>query len=115
MRKKAELYPTQQDDLIEKIIDILDLDEENSITLYELDNDKVKIDKIMGLIPDLRLFFTFGHIRGVFDPYNLKRPHLSIIRCITNKLYIMESSDYRIGGGRKGIRTIKYIFKKKIT
>jgi hypothetical protein len=115
MRKKTELYSTQQDELIEKIIDILDLDEENSITLYELDNDKEKINKIMELIPELRLYFTFGQIIGLFKPSVSQRPYLSIIRCITKKLYIMERSDYRIGGGRKGLRTIKYIFKMKTT
>ena len=57
MRKKTELYATQQDEMIEKIIDILDLDEENSITLYELDNDKAKTDKLLALIPELRLSF----------------------------------------------------------
>lgn len=113
MRKKTELYAKQQDEMIEKIIDILDLDEDKSITLYELDNDKVKTDKLLALIPELRLYFTFGHIIGVFEPEKTARPYLSIVRCITKKLYTMERSDYRIGGGRKGIRTIRYVFKKR--
>ncbi len=47
MRKKTELYKKEQDDIIEKLIQLLELDEQKSTTLYELDNNKVKTDAIM--------------------------------------------------------------------
>ena len=105
MRKKTELYASQQDELIKKIITILDLDVDNSFTLFELDNDKVKIQKIMDLIPDLRLYFTFGHIKGLFEPDKTVRPYLSIIKCVTKKLFTIERSDCCFAGKR----TVRYV------
>ena len=51
MKLKSILYKKEQDELIDKIINILELDNENSIILYNLDNDKTKQDKILELIP----------------------------------------------------------------
>ena len=42
MKLKSILYKKEQDDLIDKIINILKLDNENSIILYNLDNDKTR-------------------------------------------------------------------------
>ena len=39
MRLKTELYKEEQDEIINKIIEILELDTNNSIVLYDLDND----------------------------------------------------------------------------
>ena len=38
MRKKTELYKKEQDDIIEKLIQLLELDYQMRTTLYELDN-----------------------------------------------------------------------------
>ena len=59
MKLKSILYKKEQDEIINKIIDILVLDNNNSIILYELDNDKIKQDKILELIPDIRKYFSF--------------------------------------------------------
>ena len=40
MRLKSELYKKEQDYITDKIISILDLDNKNTYTLYELDNNK---------------------------------------------------------------------------
>jgi hypothetical protein len=39
MRLKSELYKKEQEELCDKIIEILDLSETNTITLYELDKE----------------------------------------------------------------------------
>lgn len=109
MRKKTDLYPSQQDELINKIITILDLDVDNSFTLYELDNDDIKKNRIMALIPDLRLYFTFGHIKGLFEPDKTVRPYLSIIKGVTKKLYTIERSDCWFAG--RG--TVRYVLIQK--
>lgn len=46
MKLKSILYKKEQDELVDKIINILELNNENSIILYNLDNDKLKQDKI---------------------------------------------------------------------
>lgn len=62
---------------------ILELDDENSMTLYELDHDKNKKQQIMNLIPIIRKYFSFSSIRGLRNLEQVKRPYLSIIRFIT--------------------------------
>tara|TARA_B110000285_G_scaffold221980_1_gene275601 strand:- start:1669 stop:1803 length:135 start_codon:yes stop_codon:yes gene_type:complete len=42
MRLKSELYKKEQNEILEKIIIIMNLDDENSITLHELDINKEK-------------------------------------------------------------------------
>jgi len=42
MKLKSILYKKEQDELVDKIINILELDNGNSIILFNLDNDKKK-------------------------------------------------------------------------
>ena len=113
MKLKSILYKKEQDEIINKIIDILDLDN-NSIILYELDNDKIKQDKILELIPDIRKYFSFTSVIGASEPDKAKRPYLSIIRQLTKSKYNMLSCDYRIKEeGKEDIRTKKYLFIEK--
>lgn len=114
MKYKSALYEKEQNELIEKIINILDLNENNQITLYELERDENKIKQIMDLTPELRKYFSFGKIQGLESPEKMKRPWLSIIRQITKSKYIMERKDYQINKGKNVvIRTIMYTFTKK--
>lgn len=46
MKLKSILYKKEQDELVDKIINVLELDDESSIILYNLDNDKIKQNKI---------------------------------------------------------------------
>ncbi len=55
MKLKSTLY---------KIINILELDNENSIILFSLDNDNTKQDKILELIPEIRKYYSFSTIIG---------------------------------------------------
>jgi len=110
MKLKSELYKTEQYEICDKIIDILELDNDKSITLYELDNDKVKQQKILDLIPDIRKYFSFGSIVGASEPENTKRPWLSIIRHITKIKYQLIYGDYTKKINDTRIRTKRYIF-----
>ena len=114
MKLKSVLYEQEQNELIDKIINIIDLNENNQITLYELENDEDKIKSIMDLIPELRKYFSFGKIRGLENPEKVKRPWLSIIRQITKSKYTMSRKDYQINkGNNMVIRTIMYTFMLK--
>jgi hypothetical protein len=112
MKLKSILYKKEQEKICDKIITILQLDEENSIILSNLDNDKEKQDKILALIPDIRKYFSFSMIIGASTPEKAKRPYLSIIRQLTKKKYKMKSYDYRIREGKYELRTKKYVFEK---
>jgi hypothetical protein len=110
MKLKSELYKSEQYEICDKIIDILQLDNDKSITLYELDNDKVKQQKILDLIPDIRKYFSFGSIVGASEPEHTKRPWLSIIRHITKIKYQLIYGDYTKKINDTRIRTKRYIF-----
>ena len=111
MKLKSILYKNEQNEIIDKIINILNLDNENSIILYELDNDKNKQDKILELIPEIRKYYSFSTIIGASEPMKAKRPYLSIIRQLTKSKYKLNSYDYRIKqDDKEDIRTKKYIF-----
>ena len=117
MKLKSILYKKEQDELVDKIINILELDIENSIILYNLDNDKTKQDKILELIPEIRKYNSFSTIIGASEPTKAKRPYLSIIRQLTKSKYKLNSYDYRIKqddkddkDDKEDIRTKKYIF-----
>jgi len=113
MKLKSELYKKEQIDLSNKIINILELDENNQIILYHLDNDEKKINKIMDLIPELRKYFSFCNISGLEKTETSKRPWLSIIRQITKLTHEMNYKDKQLTINGKKIRSRIYTFIKK--
>ena len=111
MKLKSILYKKEQDEIVDKIINILELDNENSIILYNFDNDKTKQDKILELIPEIRKYYSFSTIIVASEPTKAKRPYLSIIRQLTKSKYKLISYDYRIKqDDKEDIRTKKYVF-----
>ena len=109
MRLKSELYKQEQDDIINKIICILDLENTQSYTLYELDENKVLQKKIMELIPEIRKWFSFNGIKAVGEPEKIKRPYLSIIKHLLKSKYKIESKDFQFT--KNGIRIRTHIYK----
>ena len=63
MRLKSELYKKEQDDITDKIISILDLENKNTYTLYELDQNTEIQTQIMKLIPKIRKWFSFTPLK----------------------------------------------------
>ena len=113
MKLKSELYQKEQNDILDKIIETLNLDENNQITLYSLDNDVSKQNKIMSLIPDIRKYYSFRDIKGASEPNKIDRPWLSIIKQITKNKYNILRKDHRIYRDNKPeVRTIIYTFVK---
>jgi len=112
MKLKSELYKKEQE-ITDKIINILELND-NSILLYNLDNDKTKQDKLLELIPDIRKYYSFTSSIGASEPDKAKRPYVSIIRQFTKNKFKMISSDFKLKINNDNIiRTKKYTFIKK--
>jgi hypothetical protein len=111
MNLKSILYREEQEEIIERIIYILQLDENNSITLYDLDNDIEKQGKILALIPDIRKFFSFSTIIGASEPDRAKRPYLSIIKQLCKRKYDISIHDCRLKvDGKEDMRSKRYVF-----
>ena len=116
MRLKSELYKKEQEEIVDKIIKILDLENNNIINLCDLDNEYDKQQQIMELIPEIRKYYSFNGIKAVGEPSKIKRPWLSIIKHLTKEKYNLESKKYRFFNEKenKYLRTQKYIFTKLI-
>ena len=116
MRLKSELYKKEQEEIVDKIISILDLENNNIINLCDLDNEYDKQKQIMELIPEIRKYYSFNGIKAVGEPSKIKRPWLSIIKHLTKEKYNLESKEYRffVEKENKYLRTQKYIFTKLI-
>lgn len=110
MRLKSELYKKEQEQVIDKIISILDLQNKNTYTLYELDTNKDIQNKIMELIPEIRKWFSFNGIKAVGEPSRIKRPWLSIIKNLLKSKYRIESKNFQFTENGKHIRTHIYSF-----
>ena len=112
MRLKSELYKKEQDDIIDKIISILDLENKNTYTLYELDKNE-KIQKhIIELIPEIRKWFAFNNMKAVGEPDRIKRPWLSIIKNLLKSKYTIENKEHQFKINEKWIKSPIYIFIK---
>ncbi len=110
MRLKSELYKKEQEEIIDKIIKILDLENKKTYTLYELDNNEEIQNKIMELIPEIRKWFSFNNMKAVGEPSKRKRPWLCNIKQLTKSKYNLVSEDLRIIDNSVEIRTHIYTF-----
>ena len=110
MRLKSELYKKEQEEVADKIVKILDLENKTEYTLYELDKNEEIQNKIMMLIPEIRKWFSFNNMKAVGEPSKRKRPWLCIIKQLTKSKYNLLSEDYRFIDNDKEVRTHKYTF-----
>jgi hypothetical protein len=110
MRLKSELYKKEQEEIVEKIINILNLKNKNTYTLYELDNNLEIQNKIMELIPEIRKWFSFNSLKAVGEPSRIKRPWLSIIKQLLKSRYTIKNREcYTNDNSIKSIRTTEYM------
>ena len=114
MRLKSELYKKEQEEIVDKIVKILDLENKTEYTLYELDKNEEIQKQIMELIPNIRIYYAFNNLKAVGEPTKIKRPWLSIIKHLIKQKYNMVSLDYHFTEDGNHIRTQKYCFDKII-
>jgi hypothetical protein len=110
MRLKSELYKKEQEEIVDKIITILDLENKTEYTLYELDKNKEIQKQIMELIPEIRKYYAFNNMKAVGEPNNRKRPWLSIIKNLLKTKYNIVSKDFQFTKNETHIRTHIYKF-----
>jgi len=112
MRLKSELYEKEQNEMRDKIIKILDLENKNTFTLYELDGNLDIQTQITELIPELRKWFAFNNMKAIGEPDKRKRPWLSIIKNILKPRYIIEKKEHQFKTNEKWRKSPMYVFTK---
>ena len=107
--KKEHKYKKEQEELLNKLLLILNYNNDYTFYLYDLDNKIELQESIIGLTDDIKKYYPASSCIGV-NGQNCKRPYLSIIRFLlkfhNKEFYTM---DYRFDiEDKKNIRTKKY-------
>ncbi len=108
-KKKQLKYEKEQQEILDKLLEILNYNNDYTFYLYDLDN-KIKLqESIIDLSNDIRKYYPSSSCMGI-NGKKCKRPYLSIIRYIikfhNKELYFMDYT-LEIENG-KTIRTKKY-------
>jgi hypothetical protein len=112
--KKSEKYRNEREDIINRALEILQLDEDKSdksFILYEIDKDTEKQNRIIELAIDIKRYFASSYWNG-----NTVRPYLTIIRNLFKNqgfLFINKSFLYNTSENGKIKTTRYYIIKKE--
>ena len=112
MRLKSELYEKEQNEMRDKIIKIMDLENKNKFTMFELDGNLDIQTQITELIPELRKWFAFNNMKAVGEPDKRKRPWLSIIKNILKPRYKIEKKEHQFKTNDKWRKSPMYVFTK---
>ena len=108
--KLSDKYQNEREEICNKIITILELKEDNTFLLYELDNDIEKQNKILELKEEIQKYFACSTISSFKPNFECKRPYLNIIRSILRKQnYNFIGNDYTIKINNIPKKTIKYV------
>lgn len=95
---RKKLYNEEQKQIINKLFEILEFDNNknsNEFVLYKLENDIDNIKRIEELYDDIKKYFYCGNVNG-FTNKNSERPYISVIRCVLRQYgyNIITSSKY---------------------
>lgn len=108
MRVK-NIDPEKQDQIIDKLENLIFTSGEKAFTLYNIDNNAELQQQIIALSDEIKEAFTVHNFTGINRPSDLKRPWLSIIRTLLTKRYKIIIESYR-DKEKGGVRTKKYNF-----
>ena len=94
MREKLETkYHTEREDICDRLISILELDENHSILLNALENDTDKQTKILDMKNEIQKYFAVSCLTPFKPNATCKRPYINILRGILRKQgYTFEGS-----------------------
>jgi len=111
MREKlCDKYKQEREEICKKLIDILQLDANNSFLLSELDEDTEKQTAILNMKEEIQKYFACSEISSFKPNFECKRPYLNIVRGILRKQeYTFISTDFDIKINDVLKRTQKYI------
>ena len=80
--KLCDKYKNEREEICKKLIDILNLDVNNSFLLHELDVNIEKQNKIMAMKEEIQKCFACSTISSFKPNFECKRPYLNIVKSI---------------------------------
>ena len=108
--KLCDKYKIEREAICKRLIEILQLDANNSFLLCDLDTDIEKQTAILDMKDEIQKCFACSEISSFKHNFECKRPYLNIVRGILRKLgYIFENSNilFKLENGTY-IKTMKY-------
>jgi hypothetical protein len=112
--KLCDQYKEEREEICKKLIDILQLDSNNSFLLFDLDNDNEKQSLILNMKQEIQTCFACSTISSFKPNFECKRPYLNIIKSILRQQnYIFNGSSFVIKLENGESKTTKkyYIFR----
>jgi len=107
--KLSEKFKNEREGICDKIISILNLDDEKSFLLLDLDNNTKKQTAILDMKEEIQKCFAVSTISAFKPNFDCKRPYLNIVRSILRQQnYIVSSTRVSYRNGENRINTIKY-------
>lgn len=108
--KLSDKYQNEREEICNKLIEILQLDENNNFLLYDLEEDTNKQQNILEMKEEIKKYFAVSCISSFKPNFKCKRPYLNIVRSILRQQnYTFKGSDYSLKFDNGLIkRTIKY-------
>ena len=109
--KRSIKYKEEREAVCDKLIEILNLDENNSILLYDLENDIEKQQAILDMKDEIKKYFAVSCLTPFKPNKTCKRPYINIIRGILRQQgYLFQGSNISFKDkDNKLSRTMKYI------
>ena len=108
--KLSEKYQSEREDICNKLINILKLDDNNSFLLCNLDEDMEKQNQIMEMKEEIQKYFACSTISSFKPNFECKRPYLNSVRSILRQQkYNFIGNDYTIKINNVPKKTIRYI------
>ena len=108
--KLCEKYKIERETICKNLIYILQLDENNSFLLSDLDSDTEKQTAILNMKEEIQKCFACSEISSFKPNFECKRPYLNVVRGILRKQgYTFISTDIDIKINDVVKRTKKYI------
>jgi len=93
--KLSEKYKLEREEICKKLIIILNLTENKTFLLSDLDNDIEKQNKILDMKNEIQQYFAVSTISSFKPNFVCKRPYLNIIRSILRmQNYEFNGNDY---------------------
>ena len=95
--KLSEKYQPEREEICTKLLNILNLGEDRSFLLCDLDGDVEKQAAILAMKEEIQQYFACSTISSFKPNFECKRPYLNIIRGILRKQgYTFTGDDHYI-------------------
>jgi hypothetical protein len=107
--KLCDKYKEEREEICNRLLDILNLDDNKSFLLCDLDEDIERQTAILSMKEEIKKCFAVSSLATFKNDRECKRPYLNIVRGILRKQgYTFEGKDNKILKSHNLLSTTKY-------